>query len=82
MPTGTRDHFQYVGWPWSGAHGAKDDLVPPDDDRLLIQAFRAAGARDARHTEFPDANHNSWDPAYSQTPALWTWLFAQRKASR
>ena len=26
MPTGTRDHFQYVGWPWSGAHGAKDDL--------------------------------------------------------
>jgi predicted peptidase len=60
-------------------HGAKDDLVPPADDRLLIAAFRAAGAPDARYTEFPDANHNSWDPAYSQTPGFWTWLFAQRR---
>lgn len=60
-------------------HGAKDDLVPPDDDRQLIAAFRAAGASDARYTEFPDANHNSWDPAYSQTPEFWTWLFAQRR---
>lgn len=63
-------------------HGAKDDLVLPDDDRQLIAALRAAGAADARYTEFPDANHNSWDPAYSQTPELWTWLFAQRRAAR
>lgn len=60
-------------------HGAKDDLVPPADDRKLIAAFRAAGATNARYTEFPDANHNSWDPAYSQTPELWTWLFAQKR---
>lgn len=60
-------------------HGAKDDLVPPGDDRRLIAAFRAAGAADARYTEFPDANHNAWDPAYAQTPALWQWLFAQRR---
>ncbi len=60
-------------------HGAKDDLVPPDDDRKLSAAFRAAGAADARYTEFPDANHNSWDPAYSQTPEFWSWLFAQRR---
>ena len=60
-------------------HGAKDDLVPPDDDRKLIVALRAAGATDARYTEFPNANHNSWDPAYSQTPELWTWLFAQKR---
>lgn len=60
-------------------HGAKDDLVPPGDDRQLIAAFRAAGAPDARYTEFPDANHNSWDPAYSQTPEFWAWLFAQRR---
>lgn len=60
-------------------HGARDDLVLPEDDRRLIAAFRAAGAKDARHTEFPDANHNSWDPAYSQTPEFWEWLFAQRR---
>lgn len=59
-------------------HGAKDDLVPPEYSRRMHAALRAAGARDARYTEFPDANHNSWDPAYLQTPALWPWLFAQR----
>ena len=32
-----------------------------------------------RYTEFPEANHNSWDPTYSQTPEFWTWLFAQRR---
>ena len=60
-------------------HGAKDDVVPPADDRLLIAALRAEGAADARYTEFPDANHNSWDPAYSQTPEFWDWLFAQKR---
>lgn len=60
-------------------HGAKDDLVPPQDDRKTYAAFQAIGAPDVRFTEFPDANHNAWDPAYSQTPELWTWLFAQKK---
>ena len=60
-------------------HGAKDDAVLPADDRLLIAAFKAASTKHARYTEFPDANHNAWDPAYAQTPELWNWLFAQRR---
>lgn len=59
-------------------HGAKDDVVPPRESREISIALKAIGA-DARYTEFPDANHNSWDPAYSQTPELWSWLFAQRR---
>lgn len=59
-------------------HGAKDDVVPPDYSRRMHAALLAAGARDARYTEFPGANHNSWDPAYLETPALYPWLFAQR----
>lgn len=59
-------------------HGAKDDLVPPREDRLTHAAFQAVGG-DVRYTEFPDANHNSWDPAYSGTPDLWPWLFAQKR---
>ena len=59
-------------------HGAKDDVVPPREDRLIDAAFRATGG-DARYTEFPDANHNSRDPAYSRTPELWTWLFSQQR---
>ena len=58
-------------------HGARDDLVPPRDDRLTYAALRAAGA-DVHYTEFPDANHNAWDPAYA-TPELWAWLFERRR---
>src|SRR3546814_9196176 len=60
-------------------HGAKDDVVPTTDDRLLIAAFRHADARDARYTEFPDANHNAWAPAYAQTPEPVPWLFSQSR---
>lgn len=60
-------------------HGAKDDVVPPGESRAAYAAFKAAGAANVRYTEFPDANHNSWDPAYAQTPGLWSWLFAQRR---
>lgn len=57
-------------------HGARDEAVPVEYSRRLDDAFRAAGARDARYTEFPDADHNRWDAAYA-TPQLWDWLFAQ-----
>lgn len=60
-------------------HGAKDDVVPPEGSRRMAAALEAAGNTRVRYTEFPEANHNSWDPAYSQTPALWTWLFAQHR---
>lgn len=59
-------------------HGALDDVVRPDDDRRLHAAFKAAGARDARYTEYPEGNHNAWDATYAD-PAMWAWLFAQTK---
>lgn len=59
-------------------HGAEDDVVPPGDDRKLHAAFKAAGARDARYTEYPDGNHNAWDATYADA-AMWTWLFAQKR---
>lgn len=58
-------------------HGALDDLVPAEESRRMADALRAAGG-DVKLTVFPDANHNSWDPAYAD-PALWPWLFAQRR---
>ena len=67
------------GTPIWQFHGAMDDVVSPDYSRQMDAALKAVGADDARLTIFPDANHNSWDPAYSQTPELWTWLFAQKR---
>lgn len=60
-------------------HGGRDDVVPPRESRAVYSALQAAGAADVHYTEFPDANHNSWDPAYSGKPELWSWLFAQRR---
>lgn len=57
-------------------HGAKDNVVPPEDDRNIYAALKAAGG-DVRYTEFVDTHHNAWDPAYN-TPELWQWLFAQK----
>ena len=59
-------------------HGGKDDVVPPSQSRRMDAALKAVGARDARYTEFPDANHNSWDATYAYAP-MWDWLFAQRR---
>jgi predicted peptidase len=63
-------------------HGARDDVVSPEYSRRMAAALAAAGAADARYTEFPDANHNSWDAAYSRTPALWDWAFSQDRRQR
>jgi predicted peptidase len=58
-------------------HGARDEVVPPEGSRRMAAAMRAAGA-DVRYTEYPQATHNAWDPAYAE-PGLWSWLFAQRR---
>lgn len=58
-------------------HGARDDVVPLEDDRRTVAALKAVG-NGVRYTEFPDANHNAWDPAYT-SPQLWAWLFAQHR---
>jgi predicted peptidase len=63
-------------------HGARDDVVSPEYSRRMAAALQASGAENARFTEFPEANHNSWDPAYSRTPALWDWVFSQNRTQR
>lgn len=55
-------------------HGAMDDVVPAENTRRMIQAIQAAGGN-PRYTEYPDAGHNSWDPAMRE-PELLPWLFS------
>lgn len=58
-------------------HGAKDDIVEPKHSRIMVDALKKNGA-DVRLTIYPEANHNSWDPAFAE-PGLLSWLFAQMK---
>ncbi|MCC6669992.1 MAG: family 78 glycoside hydrolase catalytic domain [Planctomycetes bacterium] len=58
-------------------HSADDRTVPVERSRAMVEALRGLGAA-PRYTEFRDAGHASWRPAYAD-PELWTWLFAQRR---
>lgn len=64
------------GIPIWAFHGARDPVVPPEKSREMVRALEAAGAKPA-YTEFPDAGHDSWTPAYRH-PELLPWLFAQK----
>lgn len=62
---------------WWVFHGAKDDVVPPINSEIMVAALKEAGSS-VKFSLYPDANHNSWDAAFSE-PELMPWLFAQRK---
>ena len=61
-------------WVW---HGAEDKTMPPDMSRKMVEALKAAGAKEVKYTEVPGVGHNSWDNAYA-SDELWTWLLAHR----
>lgn len=60
-------------------HGLRDDLVDPNDTRRIVAGLREVRTQrgldpdGARMTLFPDANHNSWDPAFA-SDSLNVWL--------
>lgn len=58
-------------------HGARDGVIPATESRRMAEALEDAG-RHVRYTEFPEAGHDAWDPAY-RTAELWEWMFAQRR---
>ena len=62
---------------WWVFHGAKDDVVLPMYSQVMVDALQAAKAS-IKFTLYPNANHNSWDPAFAE-PQFLPWLFAQKK---
>ncbi|MCO4291935.1 alpha/beta hydrolase-fold protein [Solitalea sp. MAHUQ-68] len=56
-------------------HGAKDNVVPPDFSRTMYKALQDAKAK-VKYTEYPEAEHNSWDNTFAE-PGLLSWLFSQ-----
>lgn len=61
-------------------HGARDTTIPAERSIEMVEAIERAGG-DPKYTEFPDAGHNAWTPAYDDEK-LWEWMFEQRKADR
>jgi predicted peptidase len=62
---------------WWLFHGMKDDVVLPIYTQQMEEALKKEKA-EIRATYYPNANHNSWDPAFAE-PQLLPWLFSKRK---
>ncbi|MGV3707185.1 MAG: prolyl oligopeptidase family serine peptidase [Arcticibacter sp.] len=58
-------------------HGGKDDIVSPEFSERVAEKLKERGA-DVRFSLYPDANHNSWDPAFAE-PDLLPWLFSKKR---
>ncbi len=61
---------------WWIFHGLKDDVVLPEYSIQMADALKKTGAN-VRLTLYPEANHNSWDPAFNE-PDLLKWLFSHK----
>lgn len=72
---GTAKEIRKTSW-WL-FHGLKDDVVLPIHTQNMEAAFRKTRA-DVKATYYPNANHNSWDPAFAE-PGLLEWVFSKKK---
>lgn len=60
-------------------HGTKDRSVPVKETEMLVEMLGDAGSKKARLTAYRGAGHvEAWEKAYGE-PAVWDWLFAQRR---
>ena len=62
---------------WWFFHGAKDDVVPPENSIELAEYLKNHSNK-VRISIYPEANHNSWDSAFAE-PDLLPWLFSQKR---
>jgi predicted peptidase len=63
---------------WAFA-GTADTIVYPYQSEVLVDALRACGSKVVRFTLYRGVDHfGTWPRAYAE-PALWRWLFAQRR---
>ncbi len=53
-------------------HGALDDIVEPEESKLMVDAIKRADG-EISFTLYSNANHNSWTATYNN-PELYAWL--------
>jgi len=61
-------------------HGAKDNVVSPEESEKMVKALKAHGGN-VRFTVYPEASHDSWTETYDN-PELYEWFLQHtRQAS-
>jgi predicted peptidase len=76
---GTRDKGAAVKrLPIWAFHGAKDNVVPPEESERLVNQLNKLGGKEVKLTIYPEANHDSWTETY-KNPELYEWLLKQKR---
>jgi predicted peptidase len=50
--------------------GAKDDVVPVEESRYMVDQLTVDGAKNVRFTELPGLGHDVWDTVYAEPQAI------------
>jgi poly(3-hydroxybutyrate) depolymerase len=58
-------------------HGAKDDIVPLERSKQMVDAMQKNGGN-VKFTIYPDAGHDAWTETYAN-PQLYEWLLQQKR---
>jgi hypothetical protein len=58
-------------------HGAKDDVVKPEQSIRMVEALKKYNPN-VRLTMYPDANHDSWTATYNND-SLYEWFLQHKK---
>jgi len=58
-------------------HGAKDEVVKPENSEEMVNALKEIGA-DVQYTLYPDAGHDSWTETYNN-PKLYEWFLKHKR---
>jgi len=60
-------------------HGGRDDIVSPQFSKDIVRRLEKRDA-DVKFSLYPEANHNSWDPAFAE-PDLIPWLYSRKRTA-
>jgi predicted peptidase len=58
-------------------HGLKDNVVPISESEKMVNTLNKKGGN-AKLTTYPDAEHDSWTPTYSN-PELYKWFLEHQR---
>lgn len=62
-------------------HGELDKTVPIAQSERMVDALKAAGAKDVQFTRYPDKSHDSWTVTYDN-PKLYEWFLSHVRGKK
>jgi predicted peptidase len=61
-------------------HGAKDQLVPLERSKQMVEALKKCGGS-VKFTVYPEAGHDAWTQTYAN-PEVYEWLLQQKRTPK